>query len=109
MYQWKYIGHYQGVRMEVSHKAQRIAFRVVNELIKRKHKSKSAPIELGDSSFTEIENYYHEIMMVFKHNHDVREDLVSSLKALHEQGVDLNQLYPTELIVNEGSLLKLLS
>ncbi len=106
----------QGEPMEIRFETHELASKIVNELLRRKHKlkHKNSEFELtevwtGDTSFTEIQNYYKEVLLILEHNYETRRDLVHKLKTLHQQGFDLNQFYPTNLLVEEGSLLSLLS
>lgn len=65
-------------------------------------------VDSADMSFGDLENYYKNVLSVIEETPEIRTSIVDSLKKIQEDGVDLNKLYPTSLIVKEESLKKVL-
>ncbi|MCE2928110.1 MAG: hypothetical protein LW817_00580 [Candidatus Caenarcaniphilales bacterium] len=111
--------------MEINQVSKMLAYSFVSELIKNKKIKKrkfsdsaseldsglefsTEEVDSANLSFSELEEYYKNVISVIENTPEVRTTLVTALKSYQENGGDLNSLYPTELIVKEGSLKKTL-
>ncbi len=68
----------------------------------------AAIVDTADMSFGDLEDYYKNVLSVIENTPEVRDSIVNSLKKTQDEGIDLNKLYPTYLIVKEESLKKVL-
>lgn len=68
----------------------------------------TAVVDTAEMSFGDLEDYYKNVLSVIENTPEVRNSIVHSLKSVQDDGIDLNKLYPTYLIVKEESLKKVL-
>lgn len=109
--------------MEVGQVNKMLAYSFVSELIKKKKVKKAGllsglsdldiegadtGIDSAEMSFGDLEDYYKNVLSVIENTPEIRESIVSALKNVHEQGGDLNELYPAKLIAREASLKSML-
>ncbi len=111
--------------MEVGQVNKMLAYSFVSELIKKKKVKKkglvdglsleanedapdSKGVDSAEMSFGDLEDYYKNVLSVIENTPEIRESIVSALKNVHEQGGDLNELYPAKLIAREASLKSML-
>lgn len=113
-----------GEIMDFNQVSKMLAYSFVSELIENKKIKKrkfldsyedpgdkefdTTTVDSADMSFGDLESYYKNVLSVIENTPEIRTHLVSNLTKLQEEGVDLNKLYPTSLIVKEGSLKKVL-
>lgn len=106
--------------MELNQVSKMLAYSFVSELIKSNKIKKRTFLnssktqdtdEAGDSSdvsFGDLEDYYKNVLSVIESTPEIRESIVNALKKYRDEGKDLNELYPTELLVQDESLRKIL-
>lgn len=61
-----------------------------------------ADFEKGELNFGELEETFNQVLLEIENTPDVRQSLVNTLKAMHEAGGDLNQLYSADAIVERS-------
>jgi hypothetical protein len=105
--------------MELNQVSKMLAYSFVSELIKSNKIKKRAflnssktqdddGIDTTDVSFGDLEDYYKNVLSVIENTPEIRESIVNALKKYQEEGKDLNELYPTKLLVEDESLRKIL-
>lgn len=65
-------------------------------------------VDSTDLSFSELEDFYKNIVSIIENTPEIRASLVNSLKEFQENGKDLNSLYTTDKIIEEASFKKVL-
>jgi len=110
--------------MEIQQVNKMLAYSFVSEIIKNKKIKKrdfsdvsaldsenafnAREVDSANMSFGDLESYYKNVLSVIENTPEIRNSIVSALKNYQSNGGDLNSLYPTELIVKEDSLNKVL-
>jgi hypothetical protein len=105
--------------MELNDATRVLAYSFVSELIRKRRSQKVGELEesdlgysyakdIADVNFGELENYYNNVLSVIEKTPEIRESIVNTLNRLKEEGKDLNELYPSQLIASEPSLKSIL-
>ncbi len=70
------------------------------KFISEADKDDSVLSSYADMSFGEMQAQFENVLDTIENSPDIRENLVSTLRDLHKEGKDLNELYATEDIVD---------
>lgn len=106
--------------VEINQVNKMLAYSFVSEVIKNKKIKKrkfssgaydesakefeAAEIDSANMNFGDLEAYYKNVLGVIENTPEIRQSLVDALKQYQDKGGDLNELYPTDLIVQDESL-----
>ena len=99
--------------MEINDASKVLAYSFVSELIRKKKTqqpgstdslTESFENDSADINFSEIENYYKNVVSLIENTPDIRKAIVSTLKEMREKGDDLNSIYSAKLVAEEKSL-----